>query len=43
MRDGGASFAEIASRLNDDGQTTRTGKPWNAMQVRRVLGIAETA
>jgi hypothetical protein len=40
MRDGGASLAEIASRLNDDGQTTRTSKPWNAMQVRRVLQLS---
>lgn len=39
MRKGGASFAEIASTLNEDGQTTRTGKPWNAMQVRRVLAL----
>lgn len=40
MRRGGASLSDIAARLNDDGQTTRTGKSWNAMQVRRVLGIA---
>jgi hypothetical protein len=40
MRAQGASFAAIAAHLNDIGETTRTGKPWNAMQVRRVLAAA---
>lgn len=37
LRDAGSSLREIADRLNVDGFTTRRGKPWNAMQVARVL------
>jgi len=33
----GLSLQAIAKRLNEDGQTTRRGKPWNAVQVSRVL------
>jgi DNA invertase Pin-like site-specific DNA recombinase len=39
LRDAGLSYAAIATRLNDDGQTTRRGKSWNASQVQRVLTI----
>jgi hypothetical protein len=27
----------IAGRLNEEGHTTRQGKPWNQVQVSRVL------
>jgi DNA invertase Pin-like site-specific DNA recombinase len=37
----GLSLRAIAARLNVAGQTTRSGKPWNAMQVSRVLGMAD--
>jgi DNA invertase Pin-like site-specific DNA recombinase len=37
LRDRGLSLREIAAKLNDDGHTTRRGKPWNAVQVARVL------
>jgi DNA invertase Pin-like site-specific DNA recombinase len=37
----GHSLQAIADKLNCDGQTTRRGKPWNAMQVSRVLERAE--
>jgi DNA invertase Pin-like site-specific DNA recombinase len=37
LRQTGASLADIAKRLTDDGLTTRTGKPWNKVQVGRVL------
>ena len=33
----GASLQTIAQKLNEQGHTTRTGKPWNKMQVSRVL------
>lgn len=33
----GLSLQNIASELNTQGHTTRRGKPWNAMQVARVL------
>ena len=33
----GKSLREIAAALNDQGHTTRRGKPWNPMQVRSVL------
>lgn len=36
MRAEGLSLRQIAGRLNDEGHTTRRGKEWNAMQVRRV-------
>jgi DNA invertase Pin-like site-specific DNA recombinase len=37
QRDGGHSLREIAAALNADGHTTRRGRPWNPMQVARVL------
>jgi len=37
-RDAGLSLRQIAARLNDDGHTTRSGRPWNPMQVSRLLG-----
>lgn len=39
MQSRGLSLRQIASELTDDGQTTRRGKPWNAMQVKRVLKL----
>jgi len=33
----GLSYKAIADRLDAEGHTTRRGKPWNAMQVKRVL------
>lgn len=33
----GLSLRAIAARLNGDGHTTRRGKPWNQVQVARVL------
>ena len=38
MRAEGLSLRVIAGRLNADGHTTRWGKAWNQVQVRRVLG-----
>ena len=37
MRAFALSFRAIALELNAQGETTRTGKPWNAMQVKRVV------
>jgi hypothetical protein len=37
----GLSLREIAARLNEQGHTTRRGRPWNAVQVSRVLERAE--
>ena len=37
LRANGRSLQAIADDLNDQGHTTRRGKPWNAMQVSRVL------
>jgi len=37
MKANGLSLREIAGRLNADGHTTRRGKPWNQVQVNRVL------
>jgi DNA invertase Pin-like site-specific DNA recombinase len=37
LRSDGKSLAEIAEALNQEGHTTRTGKPWNKVQVARVL------
>ncbi len=37
MRKPGMSLMQIARNLNDRGHTTRRERPWNAMQVRRVL------
>jgi DNA invertase Pin-like site-specific DNA recombinase len=36
-KDEGLSLRAIAGRLNDEEQTTRTGKPWSPMAVKRVL------
>ena len=33
----GRTLQAIADALNDQGQTTRNGKPWNPMQVSRLL------
>lgn len=33
----GKSLQAIADELNEMGHTTRRGKPWNRMQVSRVL------
>jgi len=40
LRTDGKSFQQIADALNDQGHTTRRGKPWNAVQVMRVLDRA---
>lgn len=37
LRDAGETLQSIANKLNGDGHTTRRGKPWNQMQVSRVL------
>ena len=37
LRDQGLSLRGIAARLNVEGHTTRRGKPWNQVQVMRVL------
>jgi DNA invertase Pin-like site-specific DNA recombinase len=37
LRGEGLSFQAIADELNGQGHTTRRGKPWNAVQVLRVL------
>lgn len=42
LRERGLSLREIADVLNADGHTTRRGKPWNPMQVGRVLERAGT-
>ena len=36
----GLPLREIAARLDAEGHTTRSGKPWNPMQVSRVLEMA---
>ena len=40
MRAEGLSLRQIAARLNTEGHTTRRGKKWNQVQVRRVLAKA---
>lgn len=37
LRAEGLSLRQIAARLNAEGHTTRRGKSWNQVQVRRVL------
>jgi hypothetical protein len=37
MREKGMTLQAIASELNTQGHTTRRGKPWNIVQVSRVL------
>ena len=41
LRGSGLSLQAIADKLNADGHTTRRGKPWNPVQVARVLDRAE--
>ena len=38
LRNAGLSLQGIAEELNAQGHTTRRGRPWNPMQVARVLG-----
>ena len=40
LRDAGKSLQAIADDLNAQGHTTRRGKPWNPVQVARVLDRA---
>ena len=40
LREKGLSLQAIAAELNTQGQTTRKGKPWNPVQVARVLATA---
>jgi len=40
LRNEDATFQQIADALNGQGHTSRRGKPWNAVQVMRVLGRA---
>lgn len=41
LRTDGQTFQQIADHLNGLGHTTRRGKPWNNVQVMRVLGRAK--
>ncbi len=41
MRVEGQPLQAIADRLNADGHTTRRGRPWNPVQVSRVIDRAE--
>jgi len=43
LRVEGLSLREIAAKLNADGHTTRRGRPWNPVQVSRVLERAAVA
>jgi DNA invertase Pin-like site-specific DNA recombinase len=38
LRSESLTLLAIAEKLNEDGHTTRRGKPWNPTQVMRVLG-----
>src|SRR5262245_19485477 len=40
-RSAGQSLAAIAERLNAEGHTTRRGKPWNPVQVARVIARSQ--
>jgi DNA invertase Pin-like site-specific DNA recombinase len=40
LRGQGLTLLAIAEMLEEDGHTTRRGKPWNAVQVKRVLNRA---
>jgi DNA-binding CsgD family transcriptional regulator len=42
-RESGMTQQDIADKLNEQGHTTRRGKPWNQVQVLRVLHRAEAA
>lgn len=41
LRDEGATLAEIAEELNDDGHRTQTGKRFGPVQVKRLLDRAK--
>ncbi|MCY2990714.1 MAG: recombinase family protein [Planctomycetota bacterium] len=41
LRKAGYTQQQIADKLNQEGHTTRRGKPWNQVQVLRVLQRAE--
>ena len=41
MRASGSTLSEIAERLNNENHTTRRGKAWNVVQVKRVLDRAK--
>lgn len=40
LRVAGQSLRAIAAEMNGSGQTTRNGRPWNPVQVSRVLAAA---
>ena len=40
MHEAGHSLQAIADHLNEQGHTTRKGKPWNRVQVSRVLAMS---
>lgn len=40
LHNSGMSLRDIATRLNDDGHTTRTGAQFGAMQIKRILDRA---
>ena len=40
LRNGGKTLRQIAQAMNDAGYATRRGKPWNPMQIKRVLNRA---
>jgi DNA invertase Pin-like site-specific DNA recombinase len=41
-RENGMTLQAIADQLNEDGHVTRQGKPWNKVQVMRVLDRSKT-
>jgi DNA invertase Pin-like site-specific DNA recombinase len=41
LRESGLSLQQIADKLNSEELTTRRGKPWNRMQVSRVLDMTQ--
>ncbi len=43
LRGQGLTLLAIAEKLTEDGHTTRRGKPWNAVQVKRVLDRIQPA
>jgi len=43
LRSRGLSLTAIAAQLNEDGQPTRRGRRWSAMQVKRVLSATQVA
>ena len=40
MRQAGATYASIAERLNADGYTTRSGRPWRSNNVHHIANKA---